>query len=81
MTLLTIQQMTTNDLIGESPCIQRLREEVSRLADYDVNLLLQGESGTGKELIARIVHGLSCRRECPLACRFFERRKSCLREY
>ncbi len=60
-----IEQISAEDLIGRSQCIRQLRERVTRLATYDVNLLLQGESGTGKELIARIVHGLSLRCDAP----------------
>lgn len=60
-----IEQMSVENFIGQSACIQQLRERIAKLASYDVNLLLQGESGTGKELIARIVHGLSHRRDGP----------------
>ena len=60
-----IERTSADDLIGRSECIRRLHGQVTRLAAYDVNLLLQGESGTGKELISRIIHELSRRREGP----------------
>ena len=53
------------DLVGASPQIQRLREEVPRLAGHEVGVLLQGETGTGKELVARLIHRLSRRRRGP----------------
>lgn len=53
------------ELVGESPCMHRLREQVVAVADSRVNLLLEGESGTGKELVSRMVHRLSPRAAGP----------------
>lgn len=53
------------ELIGQSQAMRDLREQIVRLADCEVNLLLQGESGTGKELAARAVHRLSGRCDGP----------------
>ncbi len=53
------------ELVGESPCMQELGEQIAAVAAYDVNLLLQGESGTGKELVSRIVHESSERSGAP----------------
>lgn len=52
-------------LIGETPCMRQLREQVRRLSSCDVTVLLQGESGTGKEVVSRCIHGMSSRREGP----------------
>ncbi len=54
-----------DELVGEAPCIQQLREQIAAVAAHDVNLLLQGESGTGKELVSRMVHKLSSRHAAP----------------
>jgi transcriptional regulator with GAF, ATPase, and Fis domain len=43
-------------LLGASPIMRELFEQLSRLEGSKVNLLVSGESGTGKELIARAVH-------------------------
>ena len=43
-------------ILGESPAIQRLRDEIARLADTDLPILVTGENGTGKELVARGLH-------------------------
>ncbi|OYV30286.1 MAG: sigma-54-dependent Fis family transcriptional regulator [Thiomonas sp. 20-64-9] len=43
-------------LLGESPPMCTLREQVRRVAQTDSTVLVLGESGTGKELVARTVH-------------------------
>ena len=50
-------------IIGKSPAIQEVLEQVSIVAPTDATVLLHGETGTGKELIARAIHKLSSRRE------------------
>jgi len=49
-------------IIGKSPAIQKVLEQVSIVAPTDASVLLYGETGTGKELIARAIHNLSSRR-------------------
>jgi transcriptional regulator with GAF, ATPase, and Fis domain len=43
-------------LIGESPAICELREEIERICVTDAKVLITGESGVGKELVARAIH-------------------------
>ena len=50
-------------LLGESPAILRVLEEVSQVATLEKPVLIVGERGTGKELIASRVHFLSNRWE------------------
>jgi two-component system NtrC family response regulator len=52
-------------LFSADPSFLVLREEVSRLAQYPISILLQGESGTGKELFARSVHEKSPQNKGP----------------
>jgi formate hydrogenlyase transcriptional activator len=52
-------------IIGKSPAIQSVLEQVRIVAPTDATVLLHGETGTGKELIARAIHKLSPRRERP----------------
>jgi len=53
-------------IIGNSPAIQKVLEQVAIVAPTDSTVLLHGETGTGKELIARAIHNLSRRRRCNL---------------
>ncbi len=46
-------------LVGESPRMVRLRQEIRRVAPLAVPALLRGETGTGKELVARALHQAS----------------------
>lgn len=52
-------------LIGESPAMVRLREQMRHIADADVDVLIEGETGTGKELVATLLHRWSRRRGHP----------------
>jgi DNA-binding NtrC family response regulator len=50
-----------HDLIGRSPAMVVLYEEIQQIAAVDATVLIEGETGTGKELVARAIH-LSSRR-------------------
>ncbi|HEY6198138.1 MAG TPA: sigma-54 dependent transcriptional regulator [Candidatus Binatia bacterium] len=52
-------------LIGKSPPMRQLYQNISRVAATDAPVLVSGESGTGKELVARTLHDLSPRRDGP----------------
>lgn len=52
-------------MVGSSPAMERVYQQVSRVAGTAVTVFIHGESGTGKELVARAVHDLSRRREQP----------------
>jgi formate hydrogenlyase transcriptional activator len=54
------------EIIGNSPALRRVLEEVETVAKTDSTVLIYGETGTGKELIARAIHNLSLRREFTL---------------
>jgi DNA-binding NtrC family response regulator len=49
-------------IIGDSPALKRLKDDIDKIAGTDVNVLILGENGTGKELIAREIHRNSSRR-------------------
>ena len=51
------------EIIGESPALKTVLEQLQTVAPTDSAILLLGETGTGKELIARAIHNLSARRE------------------
>src|SRR4029077_603096 len=46
-------------IIGSSPALESVLEQVEQVAPTDSTVLIQGETGTGKEMIARAVHNLS----------------------
>ncbi len=56
----------TGELVGDSPAIRKLVEQIGRAAKSAANVLLTGERGTGKELVARAIHVLSPRAKGPL---------------
>ncbi|AUX22548.1 transcriptional regulator [Sorangium cellulosum] len=53
-------------LIGTSPAMQKLRDEIALVGPSDLTVLVTGETGSGKELVARAVHAASRRRGEPL---------------
>jgi DNA-binding NtrC family response regulator len=50
-------------LVGGSAAMQRVYDEILRVASTDATVFLIGESGTGKEIAAESIHALSGRRE------------------
>ena len=52
-------------IIGDSPAMQQVGQQLQRVAPTETTVLLLGESGTGKELFARAIHHLSHRRQAP----------------
>ncbi len=53
------------EIIGESPAIRRIKEEIAQIARSDVTVLITGETGVGKELVARAIHRTSLRSRGP----------------
>jgi DNA-binding NtrC family response regulator len=54
-----------DDLLGASRPMERLYDQMTRVADSGASVLITGESGTGKELVARSLHQRSARRAGP----------------
>ncbi|MEC5387874.1 sigma-54 dependent transcriptional regulator [Uliginosibacterium sp. H3] len=50
-------------MLGNSPAMQTLYDQINRVAPTEATVLLVGESGTGKELAAQSIHDLSLRRK------------------
>jgi formate hydrogenlyase transcriptional activator len=48
-------------VIGQSPALEAVFENVERVAPTDSTVLIQGDTGTGKELISRAIHKISSR--------------------
>jgi DNA-binding NtrC family response regulator len=52
-------------LWGRSEAMERVYEQISRVAGTSVTVFITGESGTGKEVVAQTIHDLSRRRKQP----------------
>jgi two-component system, NtrC family, response regulator HydG len=55
-----------HEVVGKSPAMRRVLEQVAMVSASDTTALIRGESGTGKELIARAIHANSPRRYLPI---------------
>ena len=53
-------------MVGDSPALRHVLEQIAQVSTTDSTVLIQGETGTGKELVARAIHERSPRRERPL---------------
>ena len=56
-----MRDLQDRELIGNSPVISKLRQQIRQVAPTDAKVLITGESGVGKELVARAVHKHSAR--------------------
>ena len=52
-------------LVGNSPQLAEIKEEIARVAPSDAKILISGESGVGKELVAEALHYASTRTSGP----------------
>ena len=57
--------MRTEDMIGRSEAIMRIKETIDKVAPTDARVLVTGENGSGKELVARWLHEKSNRAKAP----------------
>ncbi|WP_428386565.1 sigma-54-dependent transcriptional regulator [Mucisphaera sp.] len=55
-------------LVGKSPEMRRLAQQIHQVANSNGTVLICGESGTGKEVVARTVHAHSPRRDRVMLC-------------
>lgn len=54
-----------DEIVGNSPVIKKLKEQIDMAAPSDAWVLILGENGTGKELVARALHKKSGREKAP----------------
>lgn len=57
---------SVQDIIGMSPVMLKLKEQITIIAPTDAWVLIRGENGTGKELVAQTIHRMSKRSHKPL---------------
>ncbi len=60
-----IKNSNNSELVGDSPVMRALRDQIARVANAQAPVMIGGESGTGKELAARTIHTLSARANAP----------------
>ena len=66
--LLRSQLGVESEIVGNSPAMFSVHQQISRAAPSKATVLVRGESGVGKELVARSVHFSSDRRSQPFIC-------------
>jgi len=54
------------DIVGQSPSLRNVLQQIELVAPTDASVLVFGESGTGKELVAREIHRRSQRKDRPM---------------
>jgi len=59
------RQSAQKEVVGESPAILKIMEQVALIAQSSASVMITGESGTGKEVIAHSIHTLSSRVQNP----------------
>lgn len=59
--VLSGQNTSENDIIGESSVMQEVFTTINKLSNTDANILILGENGTGKNVIARLIYRCSPR--------------------
>ena len=60
-----VDRQQQHTMVGESPAMNHLREQVALAAPTNGRVLILGENGTGKELVARTIHHTSRRKSGP----------------
>jgi len=64
-------QQVMSKLVGTSPAMERLREDILDLGQADGHVLIDGETGTGKTLVAHALHAVgprASRKFVPISC-------------
>lgn len=56
---------TFHDMVGKSPAMQRIFENVQVVAKTDATVLIEGPTGTGKGVLAKVIHAASRRSDKP----------------
>jgi len=57
-----------SELVGTSPVLAHVQQQIARAAPSRATVLIRGESGVGKELVARAMHYASPRKKGPFVC-------------
>ena len=55
-----------NEMIGDSPALQKIQDMIEKVAESDARVLITGPNGAGKELVAHAIHARSDRSKGPM---------------
>lgn len=55
-----------NEIVGESPLIEKVKDTIDKVAPTDARILITGPNGSGKEMVAKQIHEKSNRHKRPL---------------
>ena len=61
-----VSQTKTQDIIGGSSGINKVKEDIAKVGPTDARVLVTGPNGSGKELVARWIHAKSHRNQAPI---------------
>lgn len=61
--LLSAKLPDGDEIVGESPPLHEMLNDIKKLAPLKTRVLVTGESGTGKDLVARALHNMSARKD------------------
>ena len=61
-----VESGTSSEIVGSSPVLRQVLDQISLVGPTDATVLIQGESGSGKELVARAIHACSGRKGKPM---------------
>jgi transcriptional regulator with GAF, ATPase, and Fis domain len=61
-----VESGTSSEIVGSSPALRHVLDQISLVGPTDATVLIQGESGSGKELVARAIHECSSRKGRPM---------------
>jgi len=59
------KEVASSELIGQSPAMEALKQQIRKVARSQAPIFISGESGSGKELVARAIHQLGPRANGP----------------
>jgi DNA-binding NtrC family response regulator len=59
------QETNIKEKMGDSEPLQKVLQNIGKVADKDITVFLEGETGTGKELFAGMIHQKSNRKDKP----------------
>lgn len=58
-----VRRVVQHQMLGQSPALERLKEQIAKVAPTDARVLITGPNGSGKELVARAIHENSSRQQ------------------